>query len=330
MMPLSSQPHLIDLVNKLSFGEAEHVGGAEVVAIEIPWAPGHRVGIDYDGNPVLLINTAAGTSIDTARSIELKNIRVRYATHCKVSTSEKVEEILNLTLVACLADENALRILFLDLFEERLGGLEREPTAEKVRETIRHLVALFKQLSRPRVQIMRGLWGELLTISESPDPDKMVNAWHDEPERTFDFVDGLFAIEVKTCAGPDRIHRFGLNQVKPEKEIDVVISSIIAPRSSNGVSVIEIMHMVASRLISETAIEKLRKATFKIGGEGLGRDEDHRFDIEIARESLRFIGATNIPAPSLPMPPEVSEVSFRANLNGAKEFEDPITVYSQI
>ena len=104
---------------------------------------------------------------------------------------------------------------FLRSLHPVIMSLPAVPSREHVSSAVETLVDLFRQISQPPRKTVLGLWAELLIISRSSDPGKLVSCWHSQPEDRFDFASGVDRLEVKAAAGRLKIHHFSLEQLRP-------------------------------------------------------------------------------------------------------------------
>jgi hypothetical protein len=247
--------------------------------------------------------------------MELRHVSYRPSAQCQVSdghgSSSKV-----LSIVRCKSDEPSVQSLFLEISDTWLASSFADPpTLAEVNVAFAQLAELFEQLSLPSTGTIRGLWGELLLISSSSDPERMCRAWHSDPAELYDFVDGQDIIEVKTAASPPRSHHFSLAQLSPPSGARLVIASVIAREGVPGDTLRELVERVKGRVSAAMGlrIEVVVAAT-------LGRDwEDAarvRFRAEPAVADLSFFGWEAIPTVSRALPAEVSDVRFRSDLDG--------------
>ena len=286
--------------------------GAEFLATVVPWASSHRVGLSLNGFPAALI---ASYSADVNRrppDLVLENLRVRYSAKCTVAGKGTQVDELRLTIIECLSDQVTIRALFSELLQELLINIGPSKTTEAtISERLKNLAELFRALSLPARRTLLGLWGELIAILALGSSESVVASWRNDPHDRFDFLRGRHAVEVKATGGPDRVHRFRLEQVRTTG-ITCAIASIIAREHVSGISVIELARQIAEEIKDAIVVRSFWRRVFEVGANGLEHDDEQRFDLNSSLQSLRFFNAEDVPVPSL-IPAGVSNVRFDAD-----------------
>jgi Putative PD-(D/E)XK family member, (DUF4420) len=197
------------------------------------------------------------------------------------------------------------------------ASIGRTNERAKVAAVIEDLVELFRALGSTPKNEIQGLWGELLIIHEGQDPLVLAEAWHAETGDRYDFNKGIERIEVKTTSQILRRHHFSLEQLCPPSGTKLIVASIVALRSGAGRSVFDLLDIIRQKTAQQP---RLHLCLSRIVHQTLGNTwqgaNNVKFDYETAKQSLRFYDGTQIPKVSMPLPNEVSQVSFVANLDG--------------
>ena len=287
--------------------------GNDLSAVPFPSAPTHRLGKDANGSPCLLIRQTA----QAARSapIRLENLFVSFDVPCTVRQPNGVQESDNFTIVRCTAGNPALFPHFLKIVSSIIAALGPAPTQAAVRRAISGLVELFQALSAPAKKTIQGLWAELLIIRLSTDPVAVASAWHRDPVEHFDFAAGPERLEVKSSSARRREHYFSLDQLTPVSGIRIVVASIFVERVGGGVSLRKISDDIRAILAFDPArVARFDSVVYGSIGSGWADALEESFDWELARESIAFYAAQNVPRPNIPAPQAVFDVRFRSDL----------------
>jgi hypothetical protein len=138
----------------------------------------------------------------------------------------------------------------------------------------------------------------------------------------FDFSFPDARLEVKTTQSPTRDHEFALAQVSGGRPSDYVLS-IVVQRSSAGASAIDLAKSIATVVDGATA-DRLWRGIFETLGAELDGVEDQRFDVDVARASLKAFRAMDVPAPVVPedLKDIVTNVSFFVSLGAIADTQD--------
>jgi hypothetical protein len=267
-----------------------------------------RVGKTSDGDPAILF--PATESGVPRPPIELRHIAVMFAVRCQVVGDN--EEQAHFTVVRCRGD-GPIRAYFLLLAGTMLSAIGPHATDDRVEDAVRTFVELFRAAARPSMRTLRGLWGELLLIAKSADPEMMLRAWHLAADERFDFGQGTQRVEVKTCPRSSREHHFSLDQLTADT-VNVCVVSIQVEPSVGGVSLFDLVEEINARLADADAAMRLLSTVGLILAGDWAEYASAKFDDGLAVSSVRYFATTTIPCVSLPLPPGVSRVEFVADL----------------
>lgn len=219
------------------------------------------------------------------------------------------------TVLRCLSDDEAIQGHFLTVGGPFLACLGEHPAPTQVSRFLETLVALFRALSEPPRKSVQGLWAELYLITRARDSRALVKAWHASPDERYDFSGGSQRIEVKCAVGRGRVHHFSLEQLTPPDMTVVLIASLCTERSGGGTSLRELLAKARAQLSGDPALLlRLESVVGGTLGESLSRALDESYDLEMATQSLGFYEVDAVPRPPGPLPREVREVRFTADL----------------
>lgn len=189
-------------------------------------------------------------------------------------------------------------------------------------DLVRQMSDLFSSLQLPATKSVSGLWAELFAIAAADDCHAMINAWHDDPAARFDFVIGSTAVEVKSTASSSRVHRFKGDQLVMGGG-NVVIASIRTVQSGEGISVEALASLIRGSLDGSPDLQShLDQTLMRTLGTDLDRALSRKFDIRLARASLKLYDAVSVPTIRHPYPLGVSDVGFLSDLSFAAPIDD--------
>jgi len=279
----------------------------------------HKVGKDISGWPVLLINTTSGQN---APQIHLEHLDVQHLVRCRITVDEKVEEGI-FTVIRCTNADEELARYFFNSIDPVLRTLGTTPTLEGISHAIAHLVELFRSLTQPPTKSISGLWAELFVIKNAKNPVVLLNAWHSNPEEKYDFNSNAQRLEVKSTSQRDRVHHFSLEQLIPPSGCRVAVASLFVEGSGGGVSIKDLVQEIKNILSENPELEeKLDRVVTHTLGNSLRQSTNHRFDLQLAQESLLIFDAKSVPKISEQLPPEISEVHLRVDLSRCTPFSE--------
>ena len=290
--------------------------GNDLSAVPIPGADGHRLAKDANGSPCLLIRQSPQRA--SSAPVRLENLLISFDVPCTVVHPGREPERDTFTIIRCTASNPALFPHFLKILSPMIAALGPTPTRAAVRRAISGLVELFQSLAAPTKKTIQGVWAELLLIRLASDPQAMAAAWHCDPLEHFDFAAGPQRIEVKSSSLRRRAHHFSLAQLTPPQGTRVLVASLFVERSGGGASVQRLFENVRELLASSAEIMAHFDATFYASlGSGWEEAMSEAFDWELARESVAFFTAADVPKVGEPIPLTVSDVRFRSDLSSA-------------
>ena len=113
-----------------------------------------------------------------------------------------------------------------------------------------------------------------------------------------------------------RIHTFSLDQLHSLTDTKTIIASVFVKQASTGKSISELQNEISDRLAAQIElIEKLQIQVAMTLGKSISDSMKMKFDVQLAKDSLRFYKAEDIPRISFDnVPPLVTDVRFKLNL----------------
>jgi hypothetical protein len=297
---------LFDIYSKL---DQPAQGGLVFSALRVPEHKYVRVARSAAGPAVLF--EVQGTS-QVRAPIELRNLQVLFAAQCRVVENSHTTEG-QFTAVVCRATSQDLQELFFDAIASILPALET-PSEDQIDGIVKALVELFRAIGSPRRTSLQGIWGELLLVARSNQPDGVIKAWHALPSDRYDFARGNERVEVKAALG-ERRHHFSLDQLRPGPELVVYVVSMLVESSAAGWSIAELVGHIASRCVDKSLGVSVATSVATVLGEDAAYWATARYDAQTALNSLLFFPTDSIPRVDDP-PTRVSDVRFVVDLTG--------------
>lgn len=290
-------------------------------ALVIPEFPSHRIAKDKSGNPTLLLSNANQTTRTIATNLKLQNVSVLFDVNCKIEQSGTLLEKY-FTAVCYIGNDISLKKYFLKLCSTLVKDLGNTPTHEDIRKEITRFIELLRLAVEPQTKTIQGLWAELFLIVESKAPLNLIRYWHCIPEERFDFNNGEERLEVKSSSNGIRIHNFSVDQLHSPSGTSTLIASVLVRQTSTGRSIDELATQISIHLSNDIQlIEKLQMQIALTLGKSIHNSLNLRFDYELAKDSLRFYRAEDIPRIAIEIiPPFVSDVRFKSDISAIEPF----------
>jgi Putative PD-(D/E)XK family member, (DUF4420) len=290
----------------------EQPSARSLSAAVIPGFDTHRLAIDASGSPCLLLRQPAAAPAAPTR---LQNLMVSYAVPCIVGRNDGVQEQGVFTIIKCASADPSLYPHFLRVLSPLIMLLGASPSAAAVRRAIVGLVQLFQALTTPAKKSVQGLWAELLLIRYATDPAQVATAWHGTPGERVDFAAGKQRCEVKSSSTHARTHHFSLAQLTPPPPARLIVASVFVESIGGGMSLGNLFDETRALLASDPAVlARFDGVFYSTLGSGWAEALDERFDLELARSSLQFFDAMEIPRAG-DIPPTVLDVRFTSDLS---------------
>ncbi|NJR52125.1 MAG: PD-(D/E)XK motif protein [Leptolyngbyaceae cyanobacterium CSU_1_3] len=114
-----------------------------------------------------------------------------------------------------------------------------------------------------------------------------------------------------------RQHHFSLEQLQSPPETETLVASIFVERSQAGKSIWELLLQIRSRCTDRLdLVLRLDEVVSYTLGDNWRKIMDERFSDKIAKQSLQFYRAADVPSVSSDLPVGVSNVRFLSDLSG--------------
>ena len=283
-------------------------------ALPVDGYPSYMFGKNRRGLPALLIFCSG--AVQKPETI-LHSLHISYGAHRSVSSTTEPARKAAITSVTCDSEDASIQRYFTYVCETFIKILGDTPTDERVDEMIRHILDLFRRITKPATKELNGLLGELYYIYRSKDPVKTLDAWHVKDVDKYDFVSNNACLEVKTCTSRDREHQFSLEQCKPPSGKKGLLASIFIERTDVGLSLKDLRGNIMEAVKEDPIlVAKLEINIVQCLGSKAAASMDVSFDEARARDSLKLFDLRDIPSISPEhIPREVSKIRFISSLN---------------
>lgn len=289
---------------------------ALVSAVRIPGHEQFRIAKDAAGRALILASVAGGPGAPLPPLV-LEHLRVEPARPCRVRRPEGAVEPGIFTVVTCDTTDVALRSYFLLVAGLIVESSTEPPNSNQLQGKVEAFVELFRAMQQPARKPAQGLWAELALILWSRTPETLLRAWHAQPDERFDFSLGRDRVEVKSTVGPQRKHHFSQSQLDVPRGARGLIASMFVERAGGGVSIRSLMDHIGALVVSQPdLVLRLETVVVATLGSSLRISSAESFDLERAKESLRFFDVLAIPHIPSPIPQAVTDVRFVADLGG--------------
>lgn len=289
-------------------------GANQFAAAVIPGFENHFVGRNNSGEPCVLIKTSDSGFL---APLKLAALEVQYCIPCEVVLQAGSRERRQFSVVTCTSPDLELRSYFLHLMDTVIRIIGPEPSLHALSEAIGKLVEILQQLGRPARRSVIGLFAELTIIALSRTPAACVMAWRSGVDDRFDFALEDARLEVKATSDRVRAHHFSLEQCTPSRGTHALVASMFVESNGAGQSLGDLLNDAGRRLGGDMqALLKLRTIAANSLGSALPAALQMRFDDALARSTLAFFRAEDIPAIRGDVPRGVSGVKFRSDLTG--------------
>ena len=167
-----------------------------------------------------------------------------------------------------------------------------------------------------------GLWGELFLIATSSDQIKLLEAWHNHAEDKYDFYDDNEALEVKCTTGGDRKHQFRHHQLVSKIEGHFVASILTKPKSSKGLSVLDLYKKIINNKIDINLKDKVNKIYYKIvGNTPEEKLNEFKYDFDFAKKNLSYFKVSEI-STLKNEDTSITDIEYKMDLNQKKSLNN--------
>ncbi len=278
------------------------------------YAP-HRIGCSIEGHPIFFIVTS-----DEVRTsdIKLELFHVMFNRECSIINVENsIGENHKFCIIQLNSNNTDFQQYFFGVMSLVLSRCKGLPTTERLKAEISKVIRLFTESPKLSLEVIRGLWAELLVIERAHDPEYLIQAWHVTPKEKYDFNDGVAKVEVKSTNGSERKHTFSLEQLNPGTNTELLIASIFVLQTGLGKSVFDLVDAISSRISNDEALLKLREMTLSTIGPHIEEVSHLYFDyIKAVEEYALFDHKASPSIDKDCVPVGVEKVVFQSDLSG--------------
>jgi Putative PD-(D/E)XK family member, (DUF4420) len=275
----------------------------------------YHVARDSNDHPAVLITGLAGAPAARPSPIVLEHLTVQADVECVIRSGDGSSRQERCIVVRCRSGDRRLHEYFLRSSAAVVLSVGPDPSPKQVREAVDTLVELFRVMSTLPKRSTQGLWAELFVMWQARDVMCLARAWHTEPEDRYDFCAGDERLEVKSASQHRRIHEFSLEQLRPPAGIRVAVASLLVEPSAGGMSLRDLADIIRRRIAGDVELSlRFDRLLAQALGNAWRNASESRFDEALAGSSLQFYRADAVPAVPLPVPREVTDVRFRADL----------------
>lgn len=307
---------LYELYESIRANKAKFDERTEYIVLSAPHYPKHFVGLDAQGRACILLTTT-----DSPRSplapIRLTSFEAHFDVACVVKEPSGTVSSTRFSVLRCTTEDQSIAQYFFAVGELLFKMLDYPSTSASTCKAVGRLASIFQRIQDPPTRSALGLFGELAIIYFCRDPRSCLEAWRADPRALFDFAYGRARLEVKTTTSRTRRHSFTYDQCN-ETGSEVIAASIITDKMSTGTKLSDLIADIESKLGGNTELlVKLYETVALTLGSQVSERDGFGFDLEMARRSARFFRVDEIPAIRGPLPPGVTDVSFRSDLSNS-------------
>lgn len=309
-------PVLVEMFRELPLPDEDPDEGT-LAGIGLPSQPSHKLAKARDGTAALLFHVPDAGRGRRPPPIVLEHVSLQHDVRCSVSMPGGGRDEGVFSIVRCRTADPDLEFYFLTVMADFARTLGPLPTHAELSQGIDELARLFAAMAAPPRSSVRGLWAELFVIAQSGRPEVTLASWRGEETDRYDFAEGNQRLEVKGSATRVRKHHFSLEQLHPPRDVDLLVASVFVERASGGLSVLELADKIRGRVRHADLLMALDTRVAEAIGNQWRTTTEGCYDQRVARDSLQFYDAQNVPALRYELPPGVSEVRFTSDLSMA-------------
>ena len=279
----------------------------------------HKLGKTKDGYPEFYVCSDGREG--HPQSTLLEYLDIYYDSLCTIRENGMTKQQACCVLSLRCTGES-LHLYFITIVLRILDILPSVPTSRRLAIEFDSLISIFSPCHKCNEEKIKGLWGELLVIEQSKEPEMLIDAWHRNSNDKFDFTLGKDKIEVKSTASDERKHSFSIGQLDPSKNSNLIIASIFvrpSALSESGLSIKNLYDKIQIKISSSLSRLKLLKGITSIIGIESDAFFSLGFDYITACDSLQYYDSSKVPhIDSSIIPLGVSDVSFKSDLKGVE------------
>jgi hypothetical protein len=300
---------IFQIIKKESLGNLD---GFNIASL--PSMKHHKIGVSSNGQPMFFIKCDNSERVSFLDS-NLEFIAVQFNRECQLLTNkQKIEEGIY-TIIYLKTDSIDLQEYFLEIVFLIIKKLNPVPTLQELKIEVEKLIELFSKFSQPPTKAVQGLWAELLVIAQSKNPAYLIRAWHNSATDKFDFNDGIDKIEVKSTSKNRRVHSFSIEQLHPNQNSKLIISSIVVVETGIGKNIFDLVNLIENKVKDRELHFRINEIIAQTLGNSLSKSFELYFDYQLATDSVQFYDCENILRIDLQtIPIEVTNVRFDSDL----------------
>jgi len=292
--------------------------GDSFAIVSLPTIKNHKLGVSQNSQPMFFIKCEEDTkakSLDT----NLEFISVLYNRQCQlINKKGKIEEDIY-TIISLKSDSDYLQEYFLKIVFVLIKNISEKPLLKDLKIEIDKLINLFTKFSKPALKTIQGLWAELLIIEQSKNPDYLIESWHNSISDKFDFNDGTDKIEVKSTVKNRRIHSFSLEQLTPNSNSKLIVSSVFTIETGTGVNVFDLVEKIEIKIKNKNLSFRLNEMVAVTLGNDFEKAFDVFFDYQFAVDSILYFNSIDIPTiNSNLIPTSIMNVKFDCDFSNVR------------
>lgn len=292
--------------------------GDSFAIASLPSIKNHKIGISQNGQPMFFIKCDNSTNSKSLDS-NLEFISVQYNRQCQlINKKQKIEEDVY-TIILLKTDSDYLQEYFLKIVFVLVNNIPEKPLLKDLKVEIEKLINLFTKFSKPPLKTIQGLWAELLVIEQSKDPDYLIQSWHNSASDKYDFNDGIDKVEVKSTAKSRRIHSFSLEQLIPNINSKLIVTSIFSIETGTGTNIFDLIDRIENKINDKNLSFRVNEMVGLTLGKDFEKSLDVFFDYQFAIDSIKHYNSDDIPSISdIHIPSNIMNIRFDCDLTYVK------------
>lgn len=287
----------------------------------LPKIKNHKIGLSKDNLPLFFIKCE---DVSTIKSLDynLESISIHFNQKCQLFSNGKKIAEGNYALIALKTDSVDLQEYFLNILYFVVSKLPASANLKELKIEVEKLINLFNKFTKLPTKTIQGLWAELLVIEQSNNPEYLIKAWHYSPSDKFDFNDGIDKIEVKSTAKSRRVHNFSFEQLNPNKNSKLIISSVFAVETGKGKTIFDLVKLIQVKVKNDELLYKINEIILDTLGKDFEKTFEHYFDYQLAVDSLAFFDSELVPKIEASLiSQEISNIHFDSDLSNIEQLK---------
>lgn len=278
-----------DIRSSISLEPAEDLNQVRLGA----WDPAAKCGVGVDSESALVVIMR---SCEVSESVRGSNFVFDAATTIEVAGGSGISNVGTLII-----DRSAVDQMEADPLVAIIAGIFELSADDSVvlSDVIEVLSELFDSgIARtPSIEVIVGLIGELLVILRSTDPETMISAWHEDPNRSFDFSLESERIEVKTTRASSRVHTFRSTQLPGPDASSTFVASVLLADVEVGTTLEGLTELVLRRLTSRRRRSEFLAKVLQVTNCPVVQIESPQFDVDGSLASIALYRSQDVPTP---------------------------------